>query len=73
MYGLRHSFYTYMRTSQKITTSEIMDLIGHTDFKVTDNYTHSNREIGDKVIEMWAGLDEYTDNKNIEAQCELTI
>lgn len=25
----------------------------HTDIRITDNYTHSNREIDDKVIEMW--------------------
>lgn len=68
LYGLRHSFCTYMRTSQKITLNEIMNLMGHTDSKVTDNYIHSNREIGDKVIEMWNGLDE-----NKEPQNELTI
>lgn len=57
LYGLRHSFCTYMRTNPEITINEIMDLMGHTDEKTTDNYTHSNREIGDKIIEMWDGLE----------------
>ena len=56
LYGLRHSFCTYMRTNPEITINEIMNLMGHTDEKTTDNYTHSNREIGDKIIGMWDGL-----------------
>ena len=57
LYGLRHSFCTYMRTNPEITINEIMNLMGHTDEKTTDNYTHSNREIGDKIIGMWDGLE----------------
>jgi len=57
LYGLRHSFCTYMRTNPELTINEIMNLMGHTDEKTTDNYTHSNREIGDKIIEMWDGLE----------------
>ena len=57
LYGLRHSFCTYMRINPEITINEIMNLMGHTDEKTTDNYTHSNREIGDKIIGMWDGLE----------------
>ena len=53
LHGLRHSYCTYMRIEGKFADKEIMDLMGHTAIKTTDGYTHSNREIGDKVIEMW--------------------
>ena len=57
LHGLRHSFCTYMRNDGKLSDKEMMDLMGHTDIKTTNDYTHNNREIGDKVIEMWDGLD----------------
>lgn len=53
LHGLRHSYCTYMRNYGKLGDREIMDLMGHTNIKTTDGYTHSNREIADKVIEMW--------------------
>lgn len=73
LYGLRHSFCTYMRTSPDITEKEIMDLMGHVDIKTTDNYTHSNREIADKVIGMWDDLNFPVNDKKIEQENELNI
>ena len=57
LHGLRHSFCTYMRNDGKLSDKEMMDLMGHTDIKTTNDYTHNNREIGDKVIEMWDDLE----------------
>lgn len=57
LHGLRHSFCTYMRTYGNLIDRETIDLMEHTDIQTTDNYTHSNREIGSKVIETWNELD----------------
>lgn len=55
LHGVRHSFCSYLRNEgkEKISDNEIMDLMGHMDIKTTDGYTHSNREIGGKLLEMY--------------------
>ena len=52
---------------------EIMDLMGHVDIKTTDNYTHSNREIADKIIGMWDDLNFPINDKKTEQENELNI
>lgn len=53
LHGLRHSYCTYIRNYGKLEDKEIMDLMGHTDIKVTNQYTHSNPELDNKILNLW--------------------
>lgn len=46
-----------MRSYDNLIDREIIDLMEDTDIQTTDNYMHSNQEIGSKVIETWNELE----------------